>query len=175
MLGDDPGGVDAIKELIRTSFTTAVRPEAGTIHVSEQSDEASTLLEADFEGQGRWQDLDPSVLDQAPGGFGTALSFFSDEAFRYYLPAYLIADLDAQLSQADPVFHLTHGLTDATRDQRLAGQLEGSTWWEVRTSRLEAFTREERTAIVAYLEHRAATDPCARDDISQALRSYWAR
>ena len=45
---------------------------------------------------------DPSTLiDRAPDGFGSALSFFSDEAFRFYLPAYLIADsVTAQLEDA---------------------------------------------------------------------------
>jgi len=113
------------------------------------------------------------LIDQAPGGFGTALSFFSDEAFRFFLPAYLIADLDGLLLQADPVFHLTHGLTNATRDLRLAGGHNGITWWEYRTGRLAAFVPAERAAIAAYLAHRAEVDDVARDDIEQSLANYW--
>jgi len=165
--------VETIKAQMRAAFVTAPRPPAGSLHTSEQSDEASTLLEADFAGRESWQHLDASFIDQAPDGFGTALSFFSDEAFRYFLPAYLIADLDGLLLQADPVFHLTHGLTNATRDLHLAGGLDGITWWQYRTGRLAAFVPAERAAIVAYLAHRVEGDEVARDDIEQSLANYW--
>ena len=165
--------VEIIKTQIRAAFVTAPRPPAGSLHMSEQSEEASTLLEADFAGRESWQHLDASFIDQAPDGFGTALSFFSDEAFRYFLPAYLIADLDGLLLQADPVFHLTHGLTNATRDLHLAGGLDGITWWQYRTGRLAAFVPAERAAIAAYLAHRAEVDDVARDDIEQSLANYW--
>ena len=45
-----------------------------------------------------------------------ALSFFSEGGFRYFLPAYLIADLEDRLQTADPVFHLTNGFSDKVVD-----------------------------------------------------------
>ena len=47
--------------------------------------------------------MEPPFLDSAPDGLSSALAFFSDEAFRYYLPAYLLAALDRKLALADPV------------------------------------------------------------------------
>jgi len=38
-----------------------------------------------------------TFLDRSPGGLASALSMFSHEAFRFYLPAYLIADIDGKL------------------------------------------------------------------------------
>jgi hypothetical protein len=63
---------------------------------------------APFLGCSRWSEVTPSVLDVQY----TALSFFSDGGFRYFLPAYLIADVAGQLNTADPVFHLTNGFSD---------------------------------------------------------------
>ncbi len=163
--------VDSIKELIRWTFAATERPPNGSLHASEQSDEASTLLEADFADKGDWQGLEASFIDQAPAGFGSALSFFTAEAFGYFLPAYLVADLDGQLDQANPVFHLTHGLTDADRARNEAAN-DGAE--PIATSHdLDRFTPDQARAIVAYLEHQAAVDHCQRDQIEQALRRYW--
>lgn len=41
----------------------------------------------------------------------SALSFFSEAAFRFFFPAYLIADLRGELRTADPLFHLTGGFS----------------------------------------------------------------
>src|SRR5215211_6416221 len=49
-------------------------------------------------------------------GHATALSFFSEAGFRYFLPAYLISDLRGQLYTADPLFHQTHGFSDWTTE-----------------------------------------------------------
>ena len=61
---------------------------------------------AAFKGQTDWRTVDPGFLD----GHAVALSFFSEAGFRFFLPAYLIADLQGKLSTADPLFHLTHGV-----------------------------------------------------------------
>ncbi len=45
-----------------------------------------------FVGGQSWQTLEASFLDAQAG----ALSFFSEAGFRFYLPAYLIADLNGQ-------------------------------------------------------------------------------
>src|SRR5436309_3231315 len=81
---------------IRQAFTSAKRPRDGALHQSEESDEASSVLEADFRDKHDWRTLTPEFLDQAPDGWASALTFFSDEAFRYFLPACLIADLDGK-------------------------------------------------------------------------------
>ena len=165
---------EQLQDQIRRAFTTTERPPPGTIHTSNESDEAGPLLEADFAGVTDWRDLDAPFLDQAPSGYGSALSFFSDEAFRYFLPAYLLADLDDQLDRPDPTFHLCHGLTDALADQPVNPRRYGArTWAEAARARLAGFTTAEAAAITAYLEHRAVVDEINRDDIRQALARYW--
>ena len=50
----------------------------------------------------------------------TSLSFLSSEGFRYFLPAYLSAELYGadQDSNVECVFHLTHGFTEPERYSR---------------------------------------------------------
>jgi hypothetical protein len=54
--------------------------------------------------------IPPTVLD----GHYEALSFLSEGGFRFFLPAYLVADVRDQLVTADPGFHLTHGSHSAS-------------------------------------------------------------
>jgi uncharacterized protein DUF6714 len=132
-------------------------------------------LEAEFRHVPDWRQVDVSFIDRAPEGLGSALSFFSAEAFRYYLPAYLLADLRGQLQQADPSFHLWHGLDDAHRDTPVNERRYGSwTWFEERSERFRSFTPAEAAAVVAYLRHKAqADDDFDRRVVEQALRNYW--
>lgn len=94
--------------------------------------------------------------------------------FRYYLPAYLLADLDGRLHQSDPVFHLWHGLDDETRDEPVNPRRYGGwTWFEAISERLGSFPPAEVAAIVAYLRYKAERDGLARPRIEQALRNFW--
>jgi len=53
-----------------------------------------------------WRTLHPRFLSY----YSAALSFFTDGGFAYFLPAFMIADVRGEAGNADPVFHLTHGL-----------------------------------------------------------------
>ena len=135
------------------------------------------------------------------------MSFLSDTGLRYFLPAYLQADLAGSGSNADPIFHLTYGLYDTRierdrlttlRDflasgavpfddaegvetsshkmQEMLTQLIKSEkafdWRRYRLHRFLSFNREERRAIIHYLEYRAK-DEFNTEEIDQALESYW--
>lgn len=63
-----------------------------------------------FLGRTDWTLLEAKFLD-APAA---ALSFFSQEGFRFFLPANLVADLQGLLQTADPLFHLMHGFFETT-------------------------------------------------------------
>jgi hypothetical protein len=116
------------------------------------------LLEREFKGMDDWHTLDPAFIDQAPDGFGTALSFFSDEAFHFYLPAYLLADLEGRLNQADPVFHLTHGLESTSRDEKINPRRYGErTWFDHARHKFAMFNGRERAAIARYLRTKRET------------------
>ena len=140
-----------------------------------------------FDKEEDWRSIDAGFLD----GHATALSFFSEAGFRYFLPAYLIADLRGELQTADPLFHLTHGFSDRTTevpagDRTLVMKHGRSAFINPRrygamTShdyaryRLSVFTREEANAIVAFLEFKRDLDPDVIDRraIDAALDSFW--
>src|ERR671928_1569019 len=140
-----------------------------------------------FEKLEDWRGIEADFLD----GHAGALSFFSEAGFRFFLPAYLIADLRGQLYTADPLFHLTHGFSDRTTevpagDRTLSIKHGKSAFVNPRrygamTSndyaryRLSIFTREEADAIVAYLEFQRDADPDVidRESIDAALDSFW--
>lgn len=154
----------------------------GSFEGCEPFDEVSP-----FKGKTDWRTLDPDLLD----GHGGALSFFSEAGFRFFLPAYLIADLQGKLSTADPLFHLTHGFSDSSvevptktrvftrkfgKSAFLNPRRYGAmTWYDHARYRLSIFAKEEAKAIVAYLRYKRDSDSFGLDKerIDGALHSYW--
>ena len=170
---DAAQSAEAVKAAIRGAFAEVEYPGDWCLRGGNEGEEPY-LLEADFKGKSDWTTLDPAFIDRAPDGYGTALSFFSDEAFRFYLPAYLIADIDGRLAQHDPSFQLTHGLDDASRNARVNPRRYGErTWFEQSRHKFAMFTHAQAAAIVAYLKLRRDRDEASRAAIEQALRNYW--
>ncbi|MBX3180414.1 MAG: hypothetical protein KF886_23950 [Candidatus Hydrogenedentes bacterium] len=166
---------ETLKSMIRSAFAGVEYPGDWCLRRGDEGDEPY-LLEQEFKGKTDWSALDPAFLDQAPDGYHSALSFFSDEAFRFYLPAYLIADLDGRLGSTTPVFHLTHGLTDAGRATKVNPQRYGErTCFEASSHRLAVFDKAQSAAIVAYLEFMREADEFERESIDQALANFWRR
>ena len=164
---------ERIKEQIRRAFASAQRPPNGALHGSIEGDEP-LLIEEDFRDQHDWRGLDADFLDQAPKGFASALSFFSDDALRYFLPAYLIADLDDRLNRVDLASHLSLGFIDEAKITAVNPRRYGTlTRFEAQQERFSNLRPEEAAAIVAYLEHKAVTDEFNRAEILQALANYW--
>lgn len=141
----------------------------------------------DFIGKTDWRTLDSELLDRRY----SALSFFSEAGFRFFLPSYLVADLCEQLRSADPVFHLSHGfardfvagLAPSTAMVQGAGgtrllnpkRYGALTWADHARFRLSIFTREEAQAIVAYLVYKRERDTLGtnRSRIDAALEKFW--
>lgn len=164
---------ERVKALIVQAFSGLERPGHWALRGSSEGEEPN-LVEQAFADKDDWRTIDPEFLDKAPDGFASALSFFSDEAFRYFLPAYLVADLDDRLELVDPVFHLTHGLEDGMRQKPIDPRRFGDrTWLDALTYRFSVFTAVEAKAILAYLEFRAQGDEFDRERISQAIAHYW--
>jgi hypothetical protein len=142
-------------------------------------------IAAAFAGRHDWRLLEPAFLDQ----HYTALSFFSEAGLRFYLPAFLIADLRRELRTADPVFTLVHNFSDwavplSVGGERFEGRhgagalLNPRRYGAMRNAdyaryRLSVFAREEAAAIAQYLEWRASVDECDRPQIEAALAVYW--
>ena len=175
-----------IIEHIRQAFHDTEHPGDAFVQGSREGCEPGESV-APFIAVTDWSQLDPMVLDANYD----ALSFFSEGGFRYFLPAYVIADLKEQLHTADPVFHLTNGFSDKVvkipAGQRIYEKTIGKsafinprrygamTWHDHARCRLSVFTREEAQAIVSYLEYKRDKDSHGlnREAINAALDSFW--
>lgn len=164
---------ETIKRMIREAFADLEFPGDWYLRGSNEGEEPF-LLEKEFQGKSDWRSLDATFIDRAPDGYGTALSFFSDEAFRFYLPAYLIADIDGRLERTDPVFHLTHGLSNQNRTERVNPRRYGErTWFDHASHKLAVFDRAQAAAIIAYLRYKIQQGEYNMETINQALDSFW--
>jgi hypothetical protein len=141
-----------------------------------------------FVGKTDWSKLDSKMLD----GHYCALSFFSECGFRFFLPAYLIADLREELLTADPLFHLWHGFANVSSEVPVGSQTfrrntsgktllnpkryGAMTWSDYARHRLSVFTREEAKAIVAYMTYKRERDTMGLDKsrIDAALEEFWS-
>lgn len=161
-------------EEIRSAFATGEYPGDWCLVGSHEGSESAALAEA-FKGKIDRYSLDPKFLDSAPKSLGSALSFFSDEAFRFYLPAYMIADISGKLENCDLVFHLTHGLDDKSSGKRINPRRFGQrTWLDHARYKFSIFTHEESSAIVAYLRFKQKGSIYGEGNkIDEALKNYW--
>ena len=187
--------IAALMQRVETAFASYPYPGDDRICSPQPGDEEPAEYAMEFRGA-QWQRLNPGFLAQ----HYPSLSFFTHDAFRYFLPAYLVADLMAEQLQlwlsADPVFHLTHGLVrvKTMSDDQIARFIEESQvadpeleltpemlkpvgdaeFWHARAlERFAGFDHAQRKAIVTYLQHMAAQDEYQRADIDSALKDYW--
>ena len=139
-------------------------------------DEELLEVENDFKGQAHWQTLPVTVLAK-----GEPLSFLSDVAYCFYLPAYLVGHLKSPDAVADPIFHLTFSFQEDIKDSvlRLAREFwppdvnRHLTYLEWGTRRHESLTSKQCKSIVAYLNIQLELDPYAKDEIEEALLNFW--
>jgi len=138
-----------------------------------------------FQGKQNWREISSDFLDQ----HGGALHFFTEAGLRFFLPAFLLADLRGELQYAEPLFTVTSGFFDfqveveknhrifiikSGRSRLLNPRLYGATtFYDYALHRLSIFTREEAAAIVAYLEYQRETDESERPRIDDALNVFW--
>jgi hypothetical protein len=150
-------------------------PYPGDDHLTDSTygEEPAALIK-DFSGKTNWQNLSPEFLDQAPDGWGTALSFFSGPALQFYLPAYLIADIHGQLFTADPTSRLCMSLTPLGGMQKIAKFWGGGTLGDYARRDFAPYDAQQVQAIVDYLWWRLESDETGGDMfIEQALENYW--
>lgn len=140
-----------------------------------------------FQGKNDWKKIEPEFLD----AHSEALSFFSEGGLRFFLPAFLTADLRNELQYADPLFHLTHGFSDNPVEiptktktfRRTFGKSRlvnpkrygALTAFDYARFRLSVFTKEEAGAIVSYLEYKrdSETPDLTKNQIAAALNFFW--
>lgn len=177
---------DTVINQIRAAFATVEYPGDNFLQGSFDGCEPYEVVNP-FKEKHDWRTVDAEFLD----AHYDALSFFSEGAFRFFLPAYLIADLQDKLQTADPLFHLTHGFSDASVDvptktrvfvRRIGKSVlinprryGAMTFYDYARYRLSVFAREEAQAIVAYLNYRRDSDVHGiyRAAIDGALNLFW--
>ena len=177
---------EAVLHQIHEAFTESEYPGDPFLLGSREGCEPYEEV-SPFQGKDDWTSLDSEFLD----AHYDALSFLSDGGFRFFLPAYLIADLKDELNTADPLFHLTHGFYDSsievpTRSGVFTRKFGKSLFvnprrygamifYDYARYRLAVFTREEAQAIVGYLSYKRDSDPHAiqKEQIDAALHLYW--
>lgn len=156
---------------IEQAFADVQYPGDNDLTDTSYGDESAALA-IDFRGKTDWRQLDSTFLNQAPDGWGTALSFFSDNALRFYLPAYLIADIRDDLDH-DPEVRLCSSLTPLGEQEKNAKIWGDGTMGERARTCFAKFSGEQVSAIVAYLwwkrDFKGGNDMW----IEQALENYW--
>jgi hypothetical protein len=176
---------DVVIEQIRMPFEGNAYPGDGFLQGSFQGCEPYEEM-GFFRGKTDWTTLDAEM----PDAHYSALSFFSEPGFRFFLPAFLIADLQDELLTADPLFHLTGGFYVSsaeipTQSRVFIRKTGGSvllnpkrygpmTFSDYARFRLSVFTKEEAKAIVAYLIYMRDRDihGINSDQIKSALDSF---
>lgn len=155
---------------IEQAFADVAYP--GDDRLTDSTDgEEPAALEVAFRGQTDWRRLDAAFLDQAPDGWSSALSFFSDDAFRFYL----IADLRGELKSADPSSRLCWALTPQGGATRIAKAWGGGTMGERARAAFAACTAEQVSAIVEYLLWKLESVGGYDPTIEQALEAHWRK
>jgi hypothetical protein len=157
---------ESVIAAIELAWLDARQPEKYNILPSNIiGDEEQMGVKRDFEGKS-WRDLDAKFIDQSPDGFASALCFMSNEALRYYISAYLIADLKDQLKQAEPDFRLTDGMDAAAYGcSPSVGNDAIARWRNLDDGKVHA--------IVKYLEYKRSKNDGWADQIEASLDSYW--
>lgn len=168
---------DALIRKIESAFADVSYPGDTDLTDSNYGDEPEALVRA-FQGKTDWHELDAKFLDDAPEGWHNALSFFSNAAFQFYLPAYLIADIRDELMEQDPAFHLCINLSPAAEQCKIATMHGGGTMGSLARARFDQFSSTQTDAIVAYLYWKMDSIPIddpTYPDIAQAMDYYWLK
>ena len=160
-----------LEESIVAAFADVEAPPDWALVRSREGSEPAEV-EAIFRGVKDWRNLHVFKMDQ-----DAVLSFLSDEAFRYYIQAFMIYDLKGEIHYNNVVFHLTFGLQDQSAAEPLNPRRYGSrTLRDVAVYRNSMFSPAQVGAIVEYLKCKlTAEEPDGFDApaIRQALDNYW--
>lgn len=157
-----------IIDQIHIAFATSAYPGDDNL-VANPYDEERQFVARHFKGKADWRTLDAKFLNAAPD----ALALFADDAFRFYLPAFLIADMRGELNSVDPTVRLCWSHTSQGGDEKIAKVWGGGTIRARAEACHNQFSAEQSAAIVAYLWRKLETgeDIC----ITEALEEYWLR
>lgn len=141
---------------IYSAFSNLVFPGIDRI-VTPGSREENIAMRRDFIEMTDWRTVSTSFLDSAPDGMASALSFFSPLGFQFYIPAYMVADLNGHLALVDPAFFLcVHVMQLRTPDGVKVLNTFDSTFPQEAIDRIRSFDSRQCSAISSYCLKMAA-------------------
>jgi uncharacterized protein DUF6714 len=110
----------------------------------------------------QWQDVSVDLLLNQPD----SLFFFTPEAYRYYLPAFMIAAVQSYADMDIVVINLVHTLIPPAKGQD-HNRFE---------ARMQGLNPRQRSAVRRFLEFlkSAHAQDFPRNDLQLALETYWA-
>ena len=160
--------MDDLIDKIETAFADVDYPGDDDLTNSKYGEEPAVLRD-EFRGKSDRSKLDSDFLNYAPDnwGPGTALSFFSDDALRFYLPLYLIADIQGELWGGDPSWRLCMSVKGRGKRDK-----SGNMIWSSRDT-FDKFDGAQASAVVDYLRWKMNTEDGNKDAIEEALENYW--
>ncbi|GMU84614.1 MAG: hypothetical protein AMXMBFR47_44830 [Planctomycetota bacterium] len=145
--------------MIREAFEDVPYPGDNRLVEGYRDDEV-VAIEKQFRRLHNWTAMkNPEFLDGAPDGLASALCFMTPAARHYYLPAYLILDIEGKLGRAEPYFRLTMGFSESGA----CGCYE---------EEFRAYTPAQARAIIAYLRWMGC-DGVSYDETQRAIEVFW--
>ena len=153
-------------EKIKLAFSDVEYPGNENL-VKESYGEEAALVRNHFLGQKDWKKLSPEFMD-----LDGALSFLSDQALLFYIPAFLIADVNEELNYNDPAVRLCYALSPQSQNIKIAKIYGAGTLGERAKKCFDTFSKEQVSAIVSYLQWKLSQDEFNLT-IQQALENYW--
>lgn len=132
-----------VLDVIHAAFQDMRYP--GDEHLSWKTPQCPSeyLYVADYFKGKHWKDITLDGLRKDyPGPHDACLSFMSPEAFRFYLPSYMVIAVTEDTSDDNTVDSAEYALTPPKADLQ--------TWWE---QRIMGLTQAQQQAIIVFLEY----------------------
>lgn len=161
---------DDVLKTIQAAFQDIPYPGDDHIAYRKSIPEAEESRVAEFFRGKRWEEITAKTLQEDYRGDGSCLAFMSDEAFIYYLPAYMVIAIqeyeEADVIADSAVFALSPPKGDIAHLRP---------WWQ---ERVAGFTKRQREAILLFLqfmhEHHKEDYDYPDSPLAAALE-YWQR
>jgi len=170
----DSQPIREIRRSVVEAFAVLPRPGNWALSGTSEGPEGAVVQE-EFSGLEDWRNADAKFLLRHIR-YGS-LSWLSHEAFRFFLPAFLVADLDGLLGEEgeEVALCLVEDFASGRRDEPVNPLRFGArTWWNRGVYAFSTFQRTEASAILAYLKWRASrSSPLVRQLIGEAIDVYW--
>lgn len=155
---------EGVKSLIEKAFPN--KPfNGGVIYDGGEKYEDSAMTATRFQGRS-WKGFDPKFLRK----YSDSVHFFSNEAYVCFLPAFLVAIIDAY-DEVDTLVETVVGTL-----LPVAGDDESSRYKaELFEGRVGLLNDDQRTAVAAFLRHIKETHGETFTDQGEedALEAYW--